>query len=275
MRLHILSDLHLERAPFEAPRPEADLVILAGDIARGTAGVQWARTWAPDVPVLYIAGNHEFYGHRLPELTGALRAAAAGTTVRVLENEEMIVENVRFLACTLWSDFDFDGRERRTDSMALAGRIVNDYRRIEFGTEARRLTPEDTRAVHLASRRWLTERLAEPHPGPTVVVTHHAPVIRGRPSSRILRAVAGAFVSDLSDLMGSERVALWIYGHTHRAADLEVRGTRVLSNPRGYPDERVTGFDPVGGVELDVDDGHMIRANMGSPRSRPAAPPAR
>ena len=85
-----------------------------------------------------------------------------------------------------------------------------------------------------------------------MVVTHHAPLIRTRPSSELWRAIACAFVSDLSELMGGERVALWIFGHTHRAADLDVRGTRVISNPRGYPHQPVAEFDPGYVVELDV-----------------------
>ncbi len=96
----------------------------------------------------------------------------------------------------------------------------------------------------------MEERLAEPFDGPTVVVTHHAPMVRSRPSSALWRALAGAFVSDLTDLMGGERVALWIFGHTHRWADVDVRGTRVVSNPRGYPHEPVAEFDPEFVVEL-------------------------
>lgn len=253
MRLHVLSDLHLERASFSAVAPAADVVILAGDIARGADGVEWASRWAPEVPVLYVAGNHEFYGHSLPGLTHALREAATGSSVRVLEDEEMLLGGVRFLACTLWSDFEFDGAERREQSMAMCRRVVNDYRHIEFDPEGRTLTPQDTRTIHLASRRWLAKRLADPHDGPTVVVTHHAPLIQGRPRSQVLRALAGAFASDVTELMGVERVALWIYGHTHRAADLELRGTRVFSNPRGYPNEPVDGFDPGRMIELDAE----------------------
>jgi len=83
-----------------------------------------------------------------------------------------------------------------------------------------------------------------------VVITHHAPVIRIRPRAAVLRALAGAFASDLSGLMGAERVAVWIFGHTHRVADVEVHGTRVVSNPRGYPHQPVSDFDPARVIEI-------------------------
>jgi predicted phosphodiesterase len=250
MRLHVLSDLHLEQQPFESSAVEADVIVLAGDIDRGTRGVEWAAEWARGRPVLYVAGNHEFYGHALPGLIEELRAAAAGSTVRVLENDQVTLGGVRFLGCTLWSDFEFDGAERRAESMAVCERVVNDYEHIRFGPGGRTLAPRDTRMLHVSSRRWLATRLAQPHDGPTVIVTHHAPLIRGRPPSPVLRAVAGAFVSDVTELMGADRVALWIFGHTHRPADLEMRGTHVISNPRGYPHQPVDGFDP--GFVIDV-----------------------
>lgn len=250
IRLHVLSDLHLEQQPFDAADVDADVIVLAGDIDRGTRGVEWAARWCETRPVLYVAGNHEFYGHAMPGLIEELRAASAGSTVHVLENDEVRLDGVRFLGCTLWSDFDFDGAERRAESMAVSGRAVNDYGYITFGPDGRTLAPSDTRMLHLSSRRWLAARLAEPHDGPTVIVTHHAPLIRGRPASPTLRAVAGAFASDVTDLMGADRAALWIFGHTHRLADLDMRGTRVVSNPRGYPHQPVNGFDP--GYVVDV-----------------------
>jgi predicted phosphodiesterase len=250
VRIHVLSDLHLEQAPFEFPDADADVVVLAGDTGTGTRGIDWARQWADGRPVLYLAGNHEFYGHALPGLIDELRDASDGSSVRMLEDDELVLDGIRFLGCTLWSDFDFDGPEHRELSMALCRRVVNDYSHIRFGAGARRLDPQDTRALHLSSRRWLAERLSQPHDGPTVVLTHHQPLIRAKPRSRELRAIAGAFVSDVTDLMGDDKVALWIYGHTHRTADLEVAGTRVLSNPRGYPHEPVAEFDPDCVVEV-------------------------
>jgi hypothetical protein len=157
---------------------------------------------------------------------------------------------VRFLGCTLWSDFEFDGRERLAQSMAVCERVMRDYELVR-GPGGGALTPADTRALHLRSRSWLAERLEQPFDGPTVVITHHSPVVLGRPSSRAMRAVAGAFTSDLSALIGADREALWIFGHTHRAVDLMSQGTRVISNPRGYPEELVESFNPALVVELE------------------------
>jgi predicted phosphodiesterase len=250
VRLYVLSDLHLERAQFTPPPVQADVVVLAGDISVGTRGLEWAREWADGRPVLYVVGNHELYGESLPAFISTMREAATGTSIHVLENDELIVDGVRFLGCTLWSDFEFDGAERRAEAMLLSGRVVSDYKQIYVGSNGQTLAPADTLRLHESSRAWLDQRLAQEHAGPTVVVTHHAPLIRTRPSSPVLRALAGAFVSDVTELMGGDRVALWIFGHTHRVADLELRGTRVVSNPRGYPHQPVAGFDPARVIEV-------------------------
>ena len=63
MRLHILSDLYLEFGPAQIPRPEADVVVLAGDIHLGREGIRWARKQFPAQPVHYVLGKHEFYHH--------------------------------------------------------------------------------------------------------------------------------------------------------------------------------------------------------------------
>ncbi len=77
-----------------------------------------------------------------------------------LRNDETILDGVRFLGCTLWSDFDFDGPERRAEAMQLCERVVNDYELIELGPACRTLTARDTRMLHVSSRRWLAQRLA-------------------------------------------------------------------------------------------------------------------
>jgi len=46
-----------------------------------------------------------------------------------------------------------------------------------------------------------------------------------------------------------EKAHLWVFGHTHEATDVELAGCRVISNPRGYPEES-TGFDPYFEIQI-------------------------
>ena len=89
MKLHILSDLHLGHCGFEPPRNDADVVILAGDVARPRDAVAWARHF--DKPVLYVLGNHEFYGSSLQGAAAEFERQSAGTCVRVLDNTEIVI----------------------------------------------------------------------------------------------------------------------------------------------------------------------------------------
>jgi 3',5'-cyclic AMP phosphodiesterase CpdA len=84
LRIQIYSDIHLERAPFAPPESDADVVVLAGDIANGAAGVEWAKEIF-DAPVLYLAGNHEYYEGEFESVSSAMRAFSAapcGPTTR-------------------------------------------------------------------------------------------------------------------------------------------------------------------------------------------------
>ena len=107
MKLHILSDVHLEFSMLEAPRTDADVVILAGDIAHGSKGILWARDSFPGQPIVYVPGNHEFYGADRPETLAAMRIAAKECGVHLLDQDEVVIqtkdgqERVRFLGCTL------------------------------------------------------------------------------------------------------------------------------------------------------------------------------
>jgi predicted phosphohydrolase len=244
VRLHILSDLHLEFAPFTPPRVEADVVLLVGDTNLGCTGIDFATQAFAGRPVLYVAGNHEYYGGSLPALTEQMREHAGGTNVRFLENDVVVLNNVRFVGCTLWTDFELHGPERADEARRAARASLNDYHQIHDSTTGRELEPDDTAALHAHSREWLLRTLRTSFGGPTVVITHHGPSIRTCAPQYHHEPLAAAFTSDLTDLMGQERVALWVFGHTHYCTDFSVRGTRVVSNQRGYPGEPTGGFDP-------------------------------
>lgn len=235
MKLHVMSDLHLSLAGMDVPATAADVVVLAGDIARPDKACAWARTI--DKPVLYVAGNHEHYHSDLQTTLAELRRHSAGSTMRVLECEAWLHGGVRFLGATLWSDFRvFDDDAARAQAMTGAVSAVRDFQRIGVVEAATRrlFTPHDSQALFDRTAAWLVDQLARPFDGPTVVVTHHAPSPRSIHPRFAGSLLNGCFVSDLERLMGGDRVALWIHGHTHDSFDYTVRGTRVLCNPRGY-----------------------------------------
>lgn len=237
MRIHLLSDLHNEFGPFTPQPLDCDVVILAGDIDVKARAVEWARQVFPG-PVLYVLGNHEFYGGHLSHTLQIMRAAQ-DDRVRVLERDEVILGRVRFLGATMWTDFAATGNSPMACLSAQSA--MNDFRQIR--TEGyRRIRPADLVAQSVQTKDWLRMKLSESFDGPTVVITHHAPSLRSlQGSPHADTHLDAAYANRWEDLMGGERMALWVHGHSHRAVDYDVAGTRVVCNPRGYPGEE-TGF---------------------------------
>jgi predicted phosphodiesterase len=242
MRLHILSDLHLEFEPFTPPAVEADVVILAGDVGTGRNGLKWALKTFPDRPVIYVLGNHEFYGQKLQKLIKELQELADGTNIRLLENEQCSIGEVVFLGATLWTDFGLNGNPVVSEVVAQTG--MNDYRRIRTLPRYSRLRPSDTRRLHIQSRQWLEDRVLSLKGRKVVVVTHHAPSRESIPPAFDGDPCNPAFASDLSRFIVESEARLWVHGHIHCCCDYAVGKTRVIANPRGYPTEPRTGFDP-------------------------------
>jgi predicted phosphodiesterase len=294
MKLLVLSDLHLEFARFDVPEHIAfDVAVLAGDIASpGSDAVRWARR-SPALrrakAVVLVPGNHEYYGGEMLREFAAMRLEArvfdgrsgndnhAGSEgdrgsdssddsdsdsdtppIHVLDGDDIVIDGVRFLGCTLWTDFalridtPLGPRQDVARGIAAARRSMVDYRAIKL--QARQLTPEDTLDFHHQQLAWLTQALAAPFSGATVVVTHHAPH-RGSLAAKYAGDwVSTAFINELpAELF--EVPALWVHGHTHSGCDYRVGGCRVLCNPRGYVIGRDAlpenaGFDPACIVEV-------------------------
>jgi hypothetical protein len=203
MKLQLASDLHLEFAQRERPgtrlvepAPGAELLVLAGDIHNGVLGIEAFADWP--VPVLYVAGNHEFYDQQWEPAREQLRAACAGTNVRLLDQDLVEFGGVRVLGCTLWTDFRLTG-EPVAQAMATVERGLTDYRVIATGSGP--LRAAQTLAEHEASRQWLVAELARPLVGRTVVVTHHAPHPRSIHPRFAGHPMNPGFISDLTSLL--------------------------------------------------------------------------
>lgn len=250
MKLRVMSDLHVEFFAFRPPEAPADVVVLAGDILNEHYGLIWARKSFPTTPIIYVMGNHEFYNAHYERVLERARKEAQQLEIHLLENDQTVIDGVRFLGMTLWTDFAVEEPMHTVGfSMWHANRQMADFSLIRY--RGGRLSAEATREFHRASRRWLTERLAEPFDGKTVVVTHHLPHKASIDRQFHRNPLNPAFASHLPELACAP-VNLWIHGHTHCSCDYEpVEGTRVVCNPRGYgPSELNVRFDPNLVVEI-------------------------
>lgn len=241
MRIHILSDLHNEFEPYSPADVKADVVVLAGDIHSRGRSAQWALAHF-DGPIVLVAGNHEYYNASLEKVETMLRAAAAssGGRLHYLQRDCVEIDGVRFLGATGWTDYTLD--DSPAHAMHACQQMMFDHRRIRVGRNYRLWSPMDAQRQAVETRLWLERQLATPHAGKTVMVTHHAPIPRSLDPTRAPSSINAGYANTWEHLFGPQ-LALAIHGHTHHAVDYTFRGTRVVSNPLGYPGEG-TGFNP-------------------------------
>lgn len=235
MKLHILSDLHCEFSQY-LPHPasnDADVIVLPGDIWKGAMGIYWARKQWPNREIVYVLGNHEFYGFQRKNVLVECRQAAIESGVHFLDDDEIMIDGVRFLGSTLWTDFRLFGIKQKKQCMNEGWQNLNDFRLIREGPGS--FSPDDALDLHKSCVTWLEHKLkVETFVGKTVVVTHHLPSKRSC-AQRFLEGgslLSACFASNLDHLLGHSE--LWIHGHTHDSFDYLADGTRVVCNPRGY-----------------------------------------
>lgn len=242
MRLRILSDVHLEFGDWTPPAAAADVVVIAGDLHKEARGIPWIQRHFPGTPVIYLAGNHEFYGSTITGVLDDLRAATAGSSIHFLEKESRQIGDLLFLGCTLWTDFALFGDPALSGAIAAQG--MNDYRQIRTLPGYRRLKGRDTAAFHRESRGWLERELAAATGRNVVILTHHAPSGQSLSPNSTTEPLSAAYASPLDELVRTSGARLWIHGHTHRSVDYTIGSTRILANQKGYPDQNETGFIP-------------------------------
>lgn len=255
MRLWVISDLHYElQEPIALPRPDADVCVLAGDIARPLwESVVWAaNNIMPRMPVVLVPGNHEFYRF---SVAGALKAGtfvAGQRKVHLLNDSSVVLGGVRFVGGTLWTDYalyaaESPGRQRDMDimnAMRIANGLLTDHAVVRRDDVSGKLwQPDDALAAHRVTVAYLDRVLAQTFDGPTVVVTHHAPHPKSVAQRYVGHRLTPAFASDLTWLIERHQPDLWVHGHVHNSADYHVGRTRVVCNPRGYGAEN-PDFDP-------------------------------
>ena len=232
MKIQLLSDLHLETETFFAePLPGADVLVLAGDIDASWAGYEQFRDWP--VPVIVVAGNHEFDGRDLIEAWPAFRAHCTALRLRLIECESLVLTDaqgrrVRFVGTTRWSDFELfgaSGRERAERAGSYFMRVMQARR------DGAVFDAAAVREEALVCRAWLERELtgaASRHWDRTVVVTHFAPSLKSADPRYGKQPGTASFCNADDDLI--VRADLWLHGHLHCRHDyLVVRAARASS----------------------------------------------
>lgn len=250
MRIQLLSDLHLETEAFEPePNPAAELLVLGGDIDSTWSALERFAGWP--VPVLMVAGNHEFDGREVDEAWPALRARCDALGIRLLECESRVLTDrdgarIRFAATVRWCDFDLFGEDGRATAMRAAAYYMRIMRSTRHGVA---FDPDGVREEALACRAWLAAELAQTGDWDrTVVLTHFAPSLRSADPRYGAQPGTASFCNADDDLL--RHASTWIHGHLHCRHDylVEHEGgrTRVVCNARGHGRKgEAEGHDPL------------------------------
>ncbi|MDP9808097.1 Icc-related predicted phosphoesterase [Rhizobium tibeticum] len=249
MKVLVFSDLHLEFGkPFTAGSPnDVDVVVCAGDVLdKGVVpSIEWLSKYAgPNLPVIFVAGNHEFYRSFLSDsITEANALHDRYPNIHFLDDRDVVIDNVLFAGATLWTDFRLFDHNPET-AMWSAEQGMNDYKRIGLSKKPfKKFKPIHAFRKHDASMRFLSASLARSDVRKKVVVTHHAP--SSRSISRFFRddPLAPCYASNCDAFIREAEPDLWVHGHVHQSWDYTLGFTRIVCNPHGYPGE-ATGFDP-------------------------------
>lgn len=240
MKLQLLSDLHLETETFDPePAPGAELLVLAGDVDSTWAGYERFAGWP--VPVVVVAGNHEFDGRELGDAWAALREHCARHGLRLLQRESLVFsardgQRVRILGATRWSDFDLFGPGQRERAMRAAEYFMRLMAATRGGVV---FDAAGVRAEGLACRAWLETELGQaPRQrwDKTIVVTHFAPSLASADPRYGRQPGTASFCNADDDLI--TRADLWLHGHLHCRHDYTLpragrAPVRVVCNARG------------------------------------------
>jgi predicted phosphodiesterase len=233
LRLLVLSDLHLElpHPPYLPPPPETyDAVILAGDINLRNQCLLWAAsTFASGKPVLFVPGNHEYYGRTTHEKFDA--GITQYDNLWLLNPGALQIADVQFIGAKLWAEYELSADELISEQSIAIAQVGSDHRNIMDG--GGRVQPGFLRNLHEKSLMFIGNNLTHGSPRKRVVITHHLPCAQSIDPKCADAPLNPAFASNLDVLV--RKADLWIHGHTHASADYSLGGCRVVCNPAGYP----------------------------------------
>ena len=240
-----LADIHGEfldwthREKCKKTTSNGEIVVAAGDIHTKGRGPEFLRYIYPNCEILYVAGNHEYYGSSIPAMDDRLRKECEKYDIHFLQCDAVEIEGVRFSGCSLWTDFQLYGSDNFYKATIEAERYMRDYLAIYYpDEELGSVNADHTISIHKKHLAWLQAQQAD------VIITHHAPSLQGVQDGYKDSLLTAAFASDLEHVVKQMGAKYWICGHTHMAKRFQIGKTEIVLNCMGYPGEHIEGFDP-------------------------------
>lgn len=237
MNILILSDLHFEfysdggkkfvarlADRIKTNKQKVDVCILAGDIAVGPAIPDALKLFCDAFPkVLYVHGNHEFYGYRREQVVSwTMEAKDKNANLYWLDNGIVTIENQRFLGTPLWFKDD-PYNDVYKDKVNCFKKIVN-FKSWVY--------EENKKAISFLEREMLDG---------DIIISHYLPHDKSIAENYKSSSLNRFYVCDISHILNVRTPKLMIHGHTHISCDYYLGDTRVVCNPFGYYCHEVNG----------------------------------
>lgn len=241
MKIAIVSDLHWESEHIEAlPACDFDVLAVAGDALAGhdpRDPIEVLSKWVPDKPIVFVPGNHEFECRDIRAAVARLKSSAVCNHphVHVLYNDTLVLNGVRFLGSTLWTDFCLKGKQYAYELSKTIEQNMPDFKFKR--PDGLRLKAKEVESENAQAVAFLQHHLHVAHEGPTVVVSHFAPHEKSVHPKYAKSPLNPWFANNLPEHLIAQ-AQLWIHGHTHTSFDYPIvsnnQTCRVVCNPSGF-----------------------------------------
>lgn len=257
MYLHILSDLHLEHYnksitfddllklyphfynEITQPLNEC-ILILSGDIGSPFIENYWSfinHCSNKYKHVILITGNHEYHvdfhinetGYEYIKFIDNIiehKVKHDYNNVHFLNNNFVMIDNIKFIGTTLWTNIV--GKYRMSIQSSLSDYMFINGFNVDIVND-----------LHKNAIEYINKQLTLNDCISNVIITHHLPskkLIAQQYQNNLYEALNHAYYTDLEYLI-SDKIKLWVCGHTHIKQDLHIDTTRVVVNPVGYKNE--------------------------------------
>jgi predicted phosphohydrolase len=241
MEIQIASDLHIEFKndnipdPLDYITPKASILILAGDIGTFYKYDQLLGFLEKLCPlfdtVFYVLGNHEYYMQKdsTPMTIGCItknknELESKISNLYILDRSSVRIGNYCIVGCTLWSDAKIE----------IPKFIVKIYGMDKKNYLSR--FQSDTMYIQKMIKYCNENDLK------LIVVTHYVPSFDVIPKNYLNYKFESLYCSDLNYMINENDIHTWICGHVHYNFDTLVNGTRILSNQKGKPRDKIQDF---------------------------------